>query len=371
MKLATSQETHLTYGTDAYPDGRLEDLYRHIGSLVLGVKYRLCPDRPFGVGLRLSARCAEELANPRRLAAFAEFLDSRGLYVFTVNGVDLGPARGEFQTRPDWLEARRLAHADRLAVILAALLPNGMEGTIASLGVAAAARLGTPAKREAAARRLLAHAATLQRVREVTGKSICLALQPEPLLGLDSVASIVGFFKEMLFSKEAIAAFARATRRSRRRAEDSLRRHLGLCLDACHLSMRVEKPESALFAFDAAGIRVPKLRLTCGLEQDWRGGRPARLDDLERFAESGCLQMMILEPGKVRIQVPISQPEVCGAESTQPFLARLLDRLPSRPGPMHLEVEALTWRLLPPERLRAGVIEAVAREMEWVIERVS
>lgn len=376
MRLATKHEAHLTYGTNAHPGDSLDALYRNIGTFVLGVKYRLCPDRPFGVGLRLSAAAADELANPRLLSQFREFLASRGLYVFTIDGFSYSaPPAGEPApafTRPDWLEARRLAYADRLAVILAALLPPGVEGTVTTAPGGQKARLRTPAKLDRAAAELVAHALTLDRVLEVTGKSVCLALEPRALYALDSPVSAAEFFEQRLLSRGAVAAFAAASGKSKRRSEEALRRHLGVCLDTCQLSLCGQSPETALGALDAAGVRVPKFRLASALELDWRGGRPAQVEDLERFAEGAVFQLALPgADGRIRLQVPVSRPSVGGLVSTQPTVCRLLEHLAGRPGSKHLEVEAHPWRLLPAEQLRQGVVEAVARELEWVIERVS
>ncbi len=376
MRLATKHEAHLTYGTNTHPGDSLDALYRNIGTFVLGVKHRVCPDKPFGVGLRLSARAADELSNPRALAEFRDFLQSRGLYVFTINGFAYGaPGQGSDAggpARPDWLEVRRLSYADRLAVILAALLPSGVEGTVSTAPGAEKRRAATPAKLEKIAQRLMEHAMTLDRVHEVTGKSVCLCVEPQALYCLDGARSAASFLEERVLSKPALSRFAAATGKSLRRAEEALRRHLGVCLDSCQLSMGEEDPVDALSALDEAGVRVPKFRLTSALELDWRGGRPAQMEELERFAEGAVFQLALPdEEGRIQLSVPVSRRSLCGIASSQPVVARLLELAAGRPGTKHFELEAHAWRLLPPEQLRQGVIEAVAQELSWVVERVS
>src|SRR4051812_44733868 len=99
---------HLGYCTNIHPGETWDEVFANVSTHVLVVKGRVCPDRPFGVGLRLSAVAARELAAPGVLAAFRDFLRTHGLYVFTINGFPYGAFHGtvvkENVYRPDWLE---------------------------------------------------------------------------------------------------------------------------------------------------------------------------------------------------------------------------------------------------------------------------
>ena len=66
-----------------------------------------------------------------------------------------------------------------------------------------------------------------------------------------------------------------------REAERLLRRHVGVCLDACHASVEYERPVMALQKLRSAGIAVPKIQLSAGL----RLGRatPEALAELRAF----------------------------------------------------------------------------------------
>src|SRR6185369_17750876 len=103
---------------------------------VRAVKQRVAPDRPFGVGLRLSAAAATSLDTRAELASFRALLADAGLYVFTVNGFPYGRFSGapvkEAVYRPDWLEDERLAYTNRLARILAELLPPDCDGSVST-----------------------------------------------------------------------------------------------------------------------------------------------------------------------------------------------------------------------------------------------
>src|SRR2546423_965168 len=84
------------------------------------------------------------------------------------------------------------------------------------------------------------------RVRAEPGKTVTLALEPEPGCHLETVAETIAFFDEhLLHGPDA----------------DLVQRHLGVCLDACHLAVEFERPTAAVRALRAAGIRIAKLQL--------------------------------------------------------------------------------------------------------------
>src|SRR5207302_343377 len=173
---------------------------------------------------------------------------------------------------------------------------------------------------------MLRHAATLVRVRERTGKIVCLALEPEPCCHLETVAETVAFFERHLFSRAAAERLARLAGLGHAESEAFLRRHLGVCFDACHMAVEFEEPGAALAALQAAGIRVGKSQIRAGLG---------------RFL------------------------------NTQGYLRELLARLRRETPCRHLEVETYTWDVLPEEYRREGIVDAVAREMRWVIDRMT
>ena len=61
---------HLTYCTNIHPGETWGETRANIKEHVRAVKAALCPDAPFGVGLRLSGAAAEELRG-EQLEAFS------------------------------------------------------------------------------------------------------------------------------------------------------------------------------------------------------------------------------------------------------------------------------------------------------------
>ncbi|HEY8483704.1 MAG TPA: metabolite traffic protein EboE [Longimicrobiales bacterium] len=404
MRLDIPGTPHLTYCTNIHPGESWPEVRANLERYTLAVKARLAPEQPFGVGLRLSARAAEALAEPGELERFRDFLRANGLYVFTINGFPYGRFHGEpVKERvylPDWLDEARLAYTNRLADLLAALLPEGgeLEGTISTVPGAFRARVTGAAQAEAMAEMLLRHAAHLFRLKERTGRSVVLALEPEPWCYLETVEEAIRFFREHLHSRAAVERFSALTGLGRGAAEEFLRGHLGVCLDACHMAVAYEDPEAAVRALKGAGIRIAKAQITAGLQVRFGegGGRDAeRLEALRSFADPVYLHQVVacgygLErhldlpqalsrweaegrlPRETRIHfhVPIAWKELGPFESTQDYVRGFLALLRREQACGHLEEETYTWEVLPEEYRREGIVEALAGELRWVLDQL-
>jgi sugar phosphate isomerase/epimerase len=403
MRLAVPDSPHLTYCTNIHAGETWAEVRANLERYVLAVRRELAPGRPFGVGLRLSAQAAATLAEPGELAAFQAFLAEHGLYVFTINGFPYGVFHGtrvkEAVYQPDWLEEARLAYTDRLAELLAAMLPDepGLEGSVSTVPGAYKARLSGEADVDRMAQLMLQHAATLVKIRERTGKIISLALEPEPCCHMETVAETVAFFERHLFTRAATDRLAALAGLGRAEAEAAVRRHLGVCFDACHMAVEFEEPDAALDALEAAGIRVGKIQISAGLKVALGPGAAASLEALRPFAEGVYLHQVVersarglarfpdlpeaLAAGaraggearewRIHFHVPLFRERLGLFANTQDYLGQLLSRLRRRTPCRHLEVETYTWDVLPEEYRREGIVAAVAREMRWVVDRMN
>jgi len=386
---------HLTYCTNIHPAETWDEVLANVSTHVLAVKAQVCPDRPFGVGLRLSAAAARRLAEPAVLAAFRDFLTGHDLYVFTINGFPYGAFHGtavkENVYRPDWLEDERVAYSDQLAAILAALVPADVEGSVSTVPGCFVERQGEHSGALMAAN-LRRHARVLWQLRERTGKTIGLALEPEPHCVLETTADAVAFFERNLFSRGSLEAFAGDTGLSLATADEVLRRHLGVCLDACHAAVEFEDPTDAVRGLERAGIRLLKVQVSAGLvvKPD-----PQSLAALGRFAEAVYLHQVVVRAGRalqrhvdlpqalaharlghlgdewrVHFHVPLFLERLGPFHNTQPFLGQLLPLLARTGATRHLEVETYTWDVLPEEHRSVPVDDAIARELRFTLDRL-
>jgi len=401
MRLRAPGRPHLTYCTNIHPGESLGDVERAVVEHVARVKDRLHREGPFGVGLRLSAGAAVELSAPGRLDAFRALLDANGLYVFTINGFPYGAFSGtrvkEGVYRPDWLEPARLAYSDSLAWILAGLLPEGVPGSVSTVPLAFRPRVQQGDAARGHAELLVRHAATLHRIRETTGKRVELALEPEPACFLETTDDTVRFFEQSVFSATSVEALSGETGLSGAEAEDVLRRHLGVCVDACHLAVEFEDARDAVTRLSGAGIRIGKVQVTTALSAALTGdlrSDAAILEALARFDDGVYLHQVVRrgpaglvrhldlpdalaaareapprapEEWRVHFHVPVFEESIAPFATTRPFLRDLLAAVRQGTVSEHLEVETYTWDVLPPEHRSVPVDEAIARELEWTI----
>lgn len=399
--LLPSGPAHLTYCTNVHRGESWPDIFAALRRHVPEVKRRVSPEAPMGVGLRLSAVAAEALDAPAERQRLREFLASEQLYVFTINGFPYGPFHGERVKEqvyaPDWRTPERLTYTDRLAGLLAVLLPEDQPGLTGSVStVPGAFRTSACADvRTAIAEALLRHAAHLAALEDRTGRRITLALEPEPMCLMETTAEAVSFFEEFLFTAEAAARFADLSGRAPSAAEALLRRHLGLCLDVCHAAVEFEAPADSLAALSRAGVAVMKLQLSSALAVPNMDHAAAEL--LRRFDDGVYLHQVVErrpdgltryldlpealaawhgdgahgQEWRVHCHVPVFHDAPLGRfATTQPTLLDMLARQRHDGISPHLEVETYTWDVLPPELRTDGLDAAISRELAWVRDRL-
>jgi hypothetical protein len=386
---------HLTYCSNIHPGESWAEVRANLGLHVLAVRDRLVPDGSFGLGLRLSARAAAELANPTVLGEFREFLRCQRMYVFTINGFPYGAFHGtrvkEEVYLPDWRDPERLRYTNLLADLLAELLPDdaGMEGSISTVPGAYKPALAGSGDVQAMVEHLLRHVAHLVHLRVRSGRLISLALEPEPNCFLETVDEVVDFFEHHLHGPAAVARLIELTGMEHDKAARALRDHLGICLDLCHAAVEFEQPLECVRKLDQSGIRVLKMQISAGLRLPRLNTETiealSRFDDavylhqvvqqgpdgLVRFADladaiASHQGSMPQHEWRVHFHVPIFLDQLGPFASTQAFVREMLAIHRSRPVSMHLEVETYTWGVLP-EPFRSGTVDAaVARELMWV-----
>jgi hypothetical protein len=392
MKLPGKTSVDLTYCTNVHPGETWDETFASLQRYVPAIKQAVSSSQPFGVGLRLSADAAETLARPENLAPFKAFLAEADLYVFTINGFPYGRFhRGRVKDRvylPDWQEEARLGYSNRLADILAALLPQGrdIDGSISTVPGAFKPHVRGEQGIDAMVRHLICHAVHLARLEERTGRTLRLALEPEPCCFLETIEEAVDFFENHLFSSHARDLVATATGRPGE-AEDLIRRHLGICFDVCHAAVEFEADD----AFDrllAAGIAIPKIQISVALRLADVGAGAVDLlrpfDDgvyfhqiVERSAR-GLTRYVDLDDAfaslngaqqprewRVHFHVPVFQERLGVFETTQGYLKNILARQRASPVASHLEVETYTWGVLPEAHRQGDLALNIAREIEW------
>jgi hypothetical protein len=101
------------------------------------------------------------------------------------------------------------------------------------------------------------------------------------------------------------------------------------------------------------------------------GERINRYDDLPEALATFTTGAEVAPQWRVHCHVPLFMRELGPFANTQDFLATMLDGVRARPITDHLEVETYTWSVLPDQYRGASVVDDVARELAWVVTRLT
>ena len=375
----------LTYCSNIHAGESWDDVRAALGGALPSIRRHLNATGPFAIGLRLSARALEQVRRPQRLDEFLAFLRDGDYYVPTINGFPFGAFHGERVKEqvylPDWRDPARLEYSNKLASLLAELLAKrGRDrGSVSTVPGAFKGHLRSDDDRGQIAVNLLEHARHLARLRDATGVTVTLAIEPEPACFLETSAEAIEFFETYLFD-ERLAYELGVT-------VDQVRRHIGICFDACHMAVEFEDHAAALAAFDRAGISIPKFQISSALRVTDELAR----DALKRFAEDTYLHQVVkrsngsltryvdlpdaLAEGddaewRVHFHVPVFLRTLGALDTTQPDLERVLDLVKTRTDRPCLEVETYTWDVLPAQYRTTEMSEAIARELKWTRDQL-
>lgn len=386
----------LAYGTNVAPAEDLPALLASLGGLWADVRRRAAPEGTLGLGVWLAEDAARALSTDAdAMRRLRETLAANGLRVETVNAF---PQRGfhaavvkEAVYRPDWLDPARFAYTSAVARAVAGVVPQGSDVPVSTLP------LGFPKwemkERLRAAGLLFATVLDLHRLREATGTTVRLALEPEPCCAIETAAEAIEFFGT------AVAPFtgsmARAAGLSREAADEVAHRHLGVCLDLCHAAVEHEDPWESYLRLRAAGVPVTKVQVSAAVEVP-DPADPAQRAALRAFVEPRWLHQVgasrgrvVLDlphalgdpslashaPWRVHFHVPLHLAEVGGLPTTRPLVERFLAALRGEPDPPVLEIETYTWGVVPGLGVVPGasadLAANVAAELAWVGARTT
>ncbi len=384
---------HLTYCTNIHAAEHFDDVMAGLERHLPRIKTAFSPDAPMGVGIRLAASAAEALRAPAAMDRLRGLLGD-DFYVFTVNGFPYGTFHGQRVKdgayRPDWSEPERLAYTDLLADHLAALLPEGMDGSVSTVPCTYKPWLAGEDDGRLAriVDHLVRHAAHLVELRRVSGKTVMLTLEPEPFCLLETIDETVRFFEDQLFAESAVRRLAELAGLDRGQAEQALREHLGVCYDVCHAAVEYEEPQASVQRLRDAGIAIGKLQLSSALKVERVDA--AAVEALRAFDEPVYLHQTIERRGdtltryedlgdalaaaegaagaewRSHFHVPVFLERMEHFATTQDFLRAILALHRAVPVSAHLEVETYTWDVLPEAYRRLDLASAIARELDWV-----
>jgi hypothetical protein len=374
------QGHHLAYCTNVHRGESWPETFGALETYTLAVKERVCPSKPYAIGLRLSAQAARELAQGRALPDFQHWLDRHDCYVFTINGFPYGRFHGQRVKEkvylPDWTSPERLDYTNRLFDLLAQLLPPGLEGSVSTLPGSFKEFITTDPQRQAIRDNLFQCVKHIDHRSRESGRTLHLGLEPEPLGLLETSVETVEFFGRL---------------RDEHSGDPRLERCLGVNYDTCHLAVEYENPAEALARLRRHQIKISKLHLSSALKARPTAEVRAALADfaddvylhqvVARGSDGGLVRYRDLdvalraaapaEEWRVHFHIPLHCPATEWFEPTTDHLLGVLDVLQADPNLCtHLEMETYTWEVMPSAMKSGNVVDQLASEYDWCLARL-
>ena len=231
------------------------------------VQKRVCPTAPFGVSLRLSNASASTLvkSKPER-DKLKSFLADNDMYLYTVNAFPYGPFKNQIVKEqvyePDWRSEERTQYTMNVAEILADVVPAAISPSIQS------APLGFKPQRHrrrawstATPSMCMRVAAHLIDLEKRTGRTVTLALEPEPFCFLETTDETVDYFTNHLYTGKSAEMLAKLVRPADLGGASSRSgSFIGMVFDICHQAVEYEDIAVSLQKLVDAGIPIFKLQ---------------------------------------------------------------------------------------------------------------
>ena len=394
---------HLTYCTNIHAGENWEEHFAQLRQFIPAVKAEVSPAAPFGIGLRLSNLASLELSKEPALEAFRQWLKEQDCYVFTMNGFPYGgfhreKVKDDVHT-PDWTTAERVAYTIRLFRILAALLPEGMEGGISTspLSYKIWHRCGEEHKAvmESATLNMLLVVEQLVSIHRKGGPLLHLDVEPEPDGMLENSKEYIDWYFQHLLPAGVIFLEDKFGMKEEE-AILAIKQHVQLCYDVCHFAVSYEDPLVVLERLHFFGLKTGKVQISAALKAEFRdaASRQQATGAFAEFDESVYLHQVIartaddkkihypdlpqalsdkdneaVQEWRAHFHVPVFVQQFGALTSTRDDITRVLQRQAAKPFTQHLEVETYTWEVLP-AGLKQEMGASIARDMKWVLQQL-
>jgi sugar phosphate isomerase/epimerase len=359
------------------------------------VKARVSPHKSFGVSLRLSASSAQTLTGDRgERERLKEFLHSHDMYLYTVNAFPYGPFKNRVVKKdvyePDWSTDLRSTYTMQVADILAEVAAPHVNPSIQSPPHGFKPNVTGAEYVNAFTRHVISVVAHMVQLEKRTGRTVTLALEPEPACFLETTEEAIDYFENHLYAAEAIRMLVTQTGLSKPQAEAALRKHLGMVYDICHQAVEYEDIGKSLQALADAGIPVFKLQEAAALRVpnvtqeiveamrpfaetvyltqtvEMRNGKMTRYLNLE-----DAFAAFEKDPGprewRTHVHVPVFLESIGQHFKTTRFAIEdaLKFHKKNKLSPQ-LEIETYTWDVLPASMKTGDIVDYVQRELDWV-----
>lgn len=385
---------HLTYSTLVHPGDTWEEMWTSLTTYVPQVQKRVCPDAPFGVSLRLSnASAATLVADKGERDKLKAFFADNNMYLYTVNAFPYGPFKNtvvkEQVYEPDWRSEERTRYTMNVAEILADVVPAGISPSIQSAPLGFKPNVTDQAVVNSYTDHVMRVAAHLVDLERRTGRTVTLALEPEPFCFLETTDETVDYFTNHLYTGKSAELLAKYAKLPISEAIAAQRRFVGTVFDICHQAVVYEDIATSLQKLVDAGIPILKLQEAAAMRIP--EVTQNSVDSLKRYAKTIYLTQTVekkdgklnrflnledafkaweSDPGprewRTHFHVPVFLEDLGEFGTTRFAIEDALKFHKARPLSGQLEIETYTWDVLPDHLKTGDIVDYVCRELEWV-----
>jgi hypothetical protein len=402
--MQVTDHSHLTYCTNIHPGENWSAHFQQLKQFIPAVKREVSPDKPFGIGLRLSNTASLELSKEDALTEFKQWLQEQDCYVFTMNGFPYGGfhhtvVKDQVHT-PDWTTGDRVFYTIRLFRLLAALLPEGMEGGISTSPLTyklwhVRCASERDAIMETTTLKVLQVVEQLVRTRRGGGPMMHLDVEPEPDGLMENSNEYIHWYLNYLLPY-GVPYLQDKFGMSEEDATGSIKAHVQLCYDVCHFALVYESAESVLKKLDEHGLKVGKIQISAAVKALMPADMTARkplIDAFREFNETTYLHQVVarktdgyvhypdlpqalddaanpaVEEWRSHFHVPVFIDSYGVLSSTRSDIEKVLQLQRKQPFTKHMEVETYTWDVLPAD-LKLPIDRSISRELHWVLQQL-
>ena len=385
---------HLTYSTLVHPADTWDQLWTSLTTFLPKVKARVSPSAPFGVCIRLAAPTASVLVENRtERTKLKRFLADNDLYVYTVNAFPYGAFKDtvvkEQVYEPDWRTEERTQYTINVADILSDIAGEHVAPSIQTAPLGFKPNVTGPDVIASYTEHVMRVAAHLIQVEARTGRTVTLAIEPEPHCFLETTDETIAYFTDHLYSGAAATRLAQLAAIPISEAHGALRRHVGIVFDIGHQAVGFEDIPVSLQKLVDAGTPIFKLQEVAAMHIPQV--TQESVDALAQYAKSVYLTQTVekkdgrltkflnledafaawnADPGprewRTHFHVPVFLEDLGVFRTTRFALEQALKVHKATPLSRQLEIETYTWDVLPAHLKTGDIVDYVCREIEWV-----
>jgi hypothetical protein len=387
---------HLSYCSNIHPGEKWAAHFSVLQSSIPEIKAAVSPEEKMGIGLRLANQASIDLSEKSNFDEFKNWLEANDCYVFTMNGFPYGGFHNvvvkDQVHAPDWTTPERTDYTIRSFELLAKLLPNNLtEGGISTSPLSYRFWWKTPEALEEATKiatkNIISVVEALIDLKDSTGKTLHLDIEPEPDGILENSDEYIAWYKNYLLPMGIEQLSSKGF--SSEKAIEAIKTHIQLCYDVCHFAVGFEAPQVVINKLEIEGLKVGKIQISSALKVDFSSNAEEKLKVIAQYNEPTYLHQVVakrkdggfvkfqdlteaiagfeenISSWRVHFHVPLFLENYGALSSTQSDIVDTINVHKKIPFTNHLEIETYTWGVLPTE-FQAPLNESIIREINWV-----